>query len=274
MAISKQEQKALFRFNIIFPLLNEKLPRGVRSSMIDEICAKVYKIPYSKKTTVSSATVWNWYYAYQKHGTIDSLAPAGRSDKGKRRTISKETEKTIIRLHKEKPHVPIKYLVAQAQADDVFGPEDIVSMNTIYQILKREKQGYNPKQEDRRSYRAPSINDMWQSDAMHGPKVTINSGKNVTAKLFVCIDNKSRLICYAKWYPAETTEWYLDCLWQAFKLRGLPRVLYVDNGACFRDDRLRLGCASIGVKISYARPYKPQGKGCVERFNRTVVNSS
>jgi hypothetical protein len=26
----------------------------------------------------------------------------------------------------------------------------------------------------------------------------------------------------------------------------------------------------VGVKISYSRPYKPQGKGAVERWNRTV----
>ena len=56
MAISKQEQKALFRFNIIFPLLDEKLPRGMRNRMIKKICTKEYTIPYSKKTTLSPGT--------------------------------------------------------------------------------------------------------------------------------------------------------------------------------------------------------------------------
>jgi hypothetical protein len=46
--------------------------------------------------------------------------------------------------------------------------------------------------------------------------------------------------------------------------------VYCDNGSSFRDERLRLGCASLGVQISYARPYSPQGKGAVERWNRTV----
>ena len=31
-----------------------------------------------------------------------------------------------------------------------------------------------------------------------------------------------------------------------------------------------MGCASLAIGLSYARPYKPQGKGKIERFFRTV----
>jgi putative transposase len=263
MAISKQEEKALFRFNVIFPLLDSSLPNGVRAGMVREIAGKEYKIPYSKKRTISPATVWNWYYAYIKEGTIDSLAPSSRADKGVRRSLSPETQKELLKRRKENPHIPIKYLVEIAEEEGIFTSKDTMSMGAIYQLFSREKKGYDITQNDKRSYRAPSINDMWQSDAMHGPTVILQSGKKVTAKLFCCIDNKSRLICYAKWYPTETTESFLDCLWNAFKLRGLPRVVYTDNGSCFRDNRLKLGCASLGIKLSYARPYRPEGKGCV-----------
>lgn len=111
---------------------------------------------------------------------------------------------------------------------------------------------------------------MWQSDAMHGPKVLLSDGRQVTAKMFACIDDRSRLICFAAWYKAETAECYMDCLWNAFKLRGLPLTVYYDNGSSFRDDRIKLGCASLGVRIIYAKHYSPTGKGVIERFNRTV----
>ena len=270
MAISKQEEKALFRFNIIFPLLDSSLPRGVRTSMVREIAGKEYKIPYSKKTTISPATVWNWYHTYLKEGTIDSLAPASRTDKGKRRRLSPETEEELLRRYRAAPHIPIKYLVEKAAEEGVFTSEDTMSMSAIYQFFSRKKKGIDKTQKDTRAYRAPTINDMWQSDALHGPKVILANGKRVTAKLFCCIDNKSRLICYAKWYEAETTECFLDCLWQACRLRGLPRLIYVDNGSSYRDNRLKLGCASLGINLSYARPYRPAGKGCVERWNRSV----
>jgi transposase InsO family protein len=158
----------------------------------------------------------------------------------------------------------------EMERDGVFGPEDRAGMATIYTIINREKNGWDPKQQDRRAYRAPSINDMWQSDALHGPMAVMPDGSRRTAILFVCIDNKSRLVCHAAWYGDESADSYLDCLWQAFRLRGLPKTVFVDNGASFRDDRLRLGCAQLGVHLIFARPYSPASKGVVERWNRTV----
>lgn len=78
------------------------------------------------------------------------------------------------------------------------------------------------------------------------------------------------LITHGQFYLAENLENYLDCLWTAMRKRGVPRKLYVDNGASFRAHRLQLGCAALEVGLSYARPYRPQGKGKIERFFRTV----
>lgn len=66
MAISKQEEKALFRFNIIFPMLDANLPRGERSRMVQQICEKEYRIPHSKKTGIGEATVWKWYGTHRR----------------------------------------------------------------------------------------------------------------------------------------------------------------------------------------------------------------
>lgn len=73
MAISRQEEKALFRFNIIFPLIDGTLEKGARSRIVREICGKEYTIPYSTKRTLCPATVWKWYRDYTSSGTIDSL---------------------------------------------------------------------------------------------------------------------------------------------------------------------------------------------------------
>jgi putative transposase len=54
------------------------------------------------------------------------------------------------------------------------------------------------------------------------------------------------------------------------KKRGLPRKLYVDNGPSFRAHRLQLGCASLEVALKYAKPYRPQGKGKIDWFFRSV----
>lgn len=272
MAISKAEEKALFRFNIIFPLTDNTLPPGARTRMIREICAKEYKIPYSKKTRICKNTVYGWYRTYIESGTIDSLAPKERNDKGKNRKLTPEALEELLKRYQDKEdYVPTNVMVENAQKDGVFTSADTVGMGRLYQIFRNnESNSRNPQEKDRRAFRAPEINEQWQSDAMHGRPCLLNDGTTITPKMFACIDNRSRLICYSAWYKAETADCYMDCLWNAFQIRGLPRTCFFDNGSSFRDERLKLGCASLGVQLIYARPYSPQSKGVIERFNRTV----
>jgi hypothetical protein len=63
---------------------------------------------------------------------------------------------------------------------------------------------------------------------------------------------------------------YLSMLEQAVRKRGIPKRLYVDNGAAFRSKHLALVCAKLGIALIHARPYTPQGKGKMERWFRTV----
>jgi len=51
---------------------------------------------------------------------------------------------------------------------------------------------------------------------------------------------------------------------------GLARKLYVDNGSAFRSHHLEQVTASLGIALIHARPYKPQGKGKIERWFKTV----
>ncbi len=59
-------------------------------------------------------------------------------------------------------------------------------------------------------------------------------------------------------------------LQQAILRRGLPQGLDVDNGANYRSQHLALACAKLGIALIHARPYRPQGKGKIERWFETV----
>ncbi len=110
-------------------------------------------------------------------------------------------------------------------------------------------------------------------DAMNGPKVTIRVAgkeKTISAKLWALIDDKSRLITYAQFYPDEKAESLIDCIIKAFSSRGLPRKIFTDNGSAMRDHRLKLGLASLQVQLSHAKPYAPTSKAKIERFFSTV----
>jgi putative transposase len=49
-------------------------------------------------------------------------------------------------------------------------------------------------------------------------------------------------------------------------------IAYVDNGSAFVDASLARICARLGIKLIHSRPYRPQGRGKIERFFNTVTS--
>lgn len=268
----KQEKIAVFRFGVIFPLVEKDLHEywGAKERILKELVSKEWEIPYSKRTYISKATILNWVKRYEDGGRkIEALFPESRGDRGRMRSISDEQIDALMRLRSENPRISTPRLVEKAQGAGVFPPGTEVSIASIYRLLKIRKAKRQKSEQDMRKFEVQMSNDLWQSDCMHGPHILLNGRKRKTY-LFAIIDDHSRLITHGQFYLAENLENYLDCLWTAMRKRGVPRKLYVDNGASFRAHRLQLGCAGLEVGLSYARPYRPQGKGKIERFFRTV----
>jgi putative transposase len=88
--------------------------------------------------------------------------------------------------------------------------------------------------------------------------------------LLALLDDATRVVPYAAFAPSENTAAFLPVLQQAILRRGLPKRLYVDNGAVYRSNHLSLVCAKLGVTLIHSRPYRPQGRGKQERWFRSV----
>src|SRR5204863_6970540 len=79
----------------------------------------------------------------------------------------------------------------------------------------------------------------------------------------------SRLLVHGRWVADENTRAGQEVLRAAIARRGLPEVLYADNGAPFANAALERTCAVLGVRLVHSKPYSPQGRGKQERLNRT-----
>lgn len=269
----KKKQVAVFRFGVISDFVSPtRLGWGERARLMREKCARQWHIPFSTRTRLSPATIRSWLRAYEKAGQrLESLYPHSRSDRGEARALDQETTLALIGLRREMPHATVKSLIRTAQQRGVVDCEQHLAESTLWRLLKREGLMERGAQAavDRRRFEAELPNDLWQSDVMHGPAVSVD-GKNRKAYLIAFIDDMSRLICHAQFYLSENLNCYLDALRQALLTRGLPRKLYVDNGAAFRSFHLHQITASLGIALIHAKPYQPQGKGKIERFFRTV----
>jgi putative transposase len=204
---------------------------------------------------------------------LSALMPARRCDRGCSRTVDDETRGALIRLRKEQPGWPVWRLVQALAEKQVITPGTTLSLSTAYRILTQEKLDsaalHKRAPVDRRRYEAEFPNDIWQSDIMHGPLVK-GTGKRRKAYLIAILDDHSRFITHGEFFSSEKLESWLQVFRQALLTRGLPRKLYVDNGAAFRSRHLERICASLGIALIHSRPYTPQGRGKIERFFRTV----
>ena len=64
-----------------------------------------------------------------------------------------------------------------------------------------------------------------------------------------------------------------DTLRKAVMKYGAPRRLYSDNGSQYRTHWMQRACGLMGIRLLYAKPRNPQGKGKQERFNLMPRNT-
>lgn len=266
---TKAEKIALFRYGLIAPLVLEPLPRGELTRRAEELAARQYEIPGSKRTSVSVDTLLDWALRY-RNGGFEALSPQPRQDRGQSRTITPQLADLIERLKRENPHrtgATLLRELALSSSQNAAG----ISASTLYRFLQQrglsERQLLAPAAH--KKFEAERSNQIWQSDMLFGPYVQRPGGGKMQALLHAVLDDASRLIPHAQFYPSQGLDACLDCLRQAIAARGVPVRLYMDNAKIYRSPQLARICASIGMLIVHTPPYQPEGRGKIERFFRS-----
>ena len=267
---AKAEKLALFRYGLIAPLVLETLPRGELTRRAEEIAARQYDIPDSQRISVSVDTLLEWSLRYRRGG-FDALAPKPRQDRGQSRVVAPQLAGLIERLKRENPHRTGTTLLRElALTSEQHEPG--VSASTLYRFLKQR--GLTARQllesTPHKKFEAQFSNQIWQADMLFGPYVQRPGGGKIQVFLHAILDDASRLIPHAQFYPNQGLDACLDCLRQAIAARGVPLKLYIDNAKIYRSQQLARIAASLGILIVHTPPYQPEGRGKIERYFRTV----
>jgi transposase InsO family protein len=273
----KTEKIALFRYGLIAPLVLETLPRGELPRRAQEIAARLYDMPHSTRRQVSVDTLLEWTLRYRRNG-LAALIPKPRQDRGQQRAIAPETAALIERLKRANPHRTGTALLRQLAPASEPHLAGGLSASTLYRFLRAhgltERQLLLDKATAHKKYEAEFANQTWQSDMLFGPWVQRSGPGGYPGKMQVflqaTLDDASRLIPHAQFYPNQGLDAFLDCLRQAIAARGIPTRLYMDNAKIYRSPQLARIAASIGILIIHTPPYQPEGRGKIERFFRSV----
>lgn len=270
----RRREVALFRYSVIADLVHlEPHHRGLYA-LLAKKAEQDFTIPGSLRRHIASETIRGWLRAYRRGG-FDALVPRVRADHGSARSIPPHVVDLLCQLKEDSPDLSIPSLlkVARTKHASVVTDEVKLPESTVHRVLARRglmrKQPEDPTSKDRRRFEHESAGDLWMSDVMHGPKIRDARHQRRTY-LIAFIDDATRVVPYAEFTFSEGAVTYLSVFEQALRRRGIPKRLYVDNGAAFRSKHLAIVCAKLGIALIHAKPYKPQGKGKMERWFRTA----
>jgi putative transposase len=216
-------------------------------------------------------TLEDWWYNYQRKG-FAGLEVRRRSDRGSTRSINAETGRWLIEQVCTNPKIPFKVLYAHWEREG----RELPPLRSAYRYLARH--GYDRKSLQsgrlesgpKKAFASAYVNELWMVDFSPGPTIRTVEGKVLRPQLCVLIDDASRLIPFAAYYPNGNTEAFLDTLKEAVQRRGVPVKLYTDQGKPFVNQHAAVVCANLGIRLLHAKPYHAWSKGKVERVIQTI----
>jgi putative transposase len=267
----EMKEFALFKFSLIAPIVNNTYVAPSQRQYLREIASKTHTLPNGKKVKYTADTIKKWLIRYRKGG-FDSLLPKSRSDIGISRVLDSHAMDKIHDIKERFPYITGK-LVYQKLIEEGYVKVSQTSMASVLRYIRENNLKGSPyHQEERKAYEMEFANDCWQSDTSHGAIIKVNGQKRQTY-LTTIIDDASRIIAHGEFFFHDNAVNMQNVFKKAIAKYGLPKRLFVDNGSPFKNDQLRLICASLGILLIHTSPYSPESKGKVERVFRTIKDN-
>lgn len=258
--VDQARDVALYRYSLVRPLADAGLSAAQRGKLVRQLAAQVHIGPTGEPVTVSRASLNRWLYRYRTGG-FDALVPSSRHLRP--RTDAQVLE-LAARLKAEHPARTAAHIARIIAAEKGAAPSARTLQRHFARLELNTGPDGNPPAVFGR-FQANEPDELWVSDGLHGPIV---QGRR--AVLFAVLDDHSRYVPGHRWGHGEDTLGMQATLHDAVKTHGCPRKLYCDNGSAYSSHQLAWSAAVLGIMLVHSRPGKPQGRGKIERWNRTV----
>jgi putative transposase len=268
----RAEKVALFRFSVISAAVSDRLTPTQRGVIVRALAARTWTTPEGIERCFARGTIDRWVVAYRRDG-LSGLRPVPRSDRGRARSQGRWLEEAERMRRAIPTRSSAKIVDGIARAHGVVLSERTVRAHLRRAGLTRAALTAEPARAFGR-YEASGPNEIWIGDVLVGPWVPYpRAAGSRRAKLFVLVDDYSRLLVHGRWMTEENTRAGQDVLRSAIARRGVPQILHVDNGAPYANHQLARACAVLGVHLVHSKPYAPQGRGKQERLNSYIRQS-
>ena len=260
--IDRAQEIGLFRYALIRQAADPALSRQDRGALVRALAGCEHTGPFGARVRVSRVTLDRWIRAYRAGG-FAGLVPAPR-------TAAPRTDAQVLdlaeALKRENPARTAAQVAAIIAAHDT--GQKAPSVRTVQRHFARLELTGGPGAQPARvfgRFEAEAPNDRWTGDALHGPVI---AGRKTYLMAF--IDDHSRAFTGYRWAYSEDTLALQNALRVGLSARGIPTVVYLDNGSAMVSGQLLRALAILGIRLVHSRPGQPAGRGKIERVFRTV----
>lgn len=261
--LERAREIGLFRYMLIREAADPALTSRQRGVLVRQIAAREHADPSGRPVRLTRWTLDRWIAAWRQGG-FDALVPSPRQSSPR---TPPEVIELAAALKKENPARTAAQVQRILRAQAGWAPDErtlqrmFIRTGLTNLAASQQQAGSNAFGR----FEASRPNEIWTGDALHAIRV---AGRKTY--LFAFIDDHSRAVMAARFGFAEDTIRLAAALRPALESRGIPEWIYVDNGSAFVDAWLLRACAKLGIKLVHSRPGKPEGRGKIERFFRTV----
>lgn len=184
--------------------------------------------------------------------------------------MTPEQRDLLLEIRREHPTASVSLILRTLIADGRLA-QDAVSETTVARLLRERglERGVRVDGHTRLRWQADHAGALWHADVCHGPTLRIG-GTTRPLRIHGILDDASRFVVALEAHHTEREADMLELMLAALRRHGAPDGLYLDNGATYRGESLRLFCERLGITLIHARPYDAPARGKMERFWRTL----
>jgi len=225
---------------------------------------------------IPRSTYYKWRKAFREQGHEGLKRTPSSRQRIWNRLLPDERER-VLSIARDHPELSSRLLAVKITDEEEFS----ISESTVFRILKEGGLIAPMPVEDMPAarewrHKTQRVDELWQCDATNF--FVVGWGYY---KLIPVLDDRSRKVIADELKPDESGYSIADAVELAIEkakaeghlLDGRMPKLYTDNGPGFASKLMDEYLTARGIRHIFGTPYHPQGRGKIERFNRTIKQS-
>lgn len=263
----QQSSEALLRFVIVSEALARIAAGEPRADVVRTIAARRHTSFDGAPRRVSERSLYRWLAAFSV-SAFAGLEPKPRT--GVPSALSKELIEFLVAEQRGDDPASIPELIRRAKEHGIVKPGEAVHRVTVYRMCKRLHlpvgRMKRAKDRDSRRFAYPHRMDMVLCDGKH---FRAGACRAKRVALFF-LDDASRYPLHTVVGTSETQELFQRGLYECIVKHGFMGAVYLDRGPGFiAEDTVAL-FVNLDIPLIYGEAGYKEGRGKVERFNRTA----